>query len=95
MLCLLLALNNRVKKSTRRDWEPSLCSLFCTFFLKMLATLRVTAQLTFAVLSLVLFGVSCGALVSDDLQGNSAIAVLAFVSGLSTLMVPGMYVFSL
>jgi len=61
--------------------------------LKMLATLRVTAQLTFAVLSLVLFGVSCGALVSDDLQGNSAIAVLAFVSGLSTLMVPGMYVY--
>ncbi|GAA5831304.1 hypothetical protein JCM3766R1_003005 [Sporobolomyces carnicolor] len=55
----------------------------------MLSTLRVSAQLTLAALSLVLFGVSCGALVTDDLQGNPAVAVLAFVSGLSTLMVPG------
>jgi len=56
----------------------------------ILATLRVSAQLTFTCLCLVLFGVSCGALVSDDLQGNPSIAVLAFVSGLSTLLVPGM-----
>jgi hypothetical protein len=56
----------------------------------MLASLRITAQLTLAALSLVLFGVSCAALVVDDLQGNGAVAVLAFVSGLTTLMVPGM-----
>ncbi|GAA6007061.1 hypothetical protein JCM11491_001492 [Sporobolomyces phaffii] len=55
----------------------------------MLASLRTTAQLTLTALSLVLFGVSCAALVVDDLQGNGAIAVLAFVSGLSTLLVPG------
>lgn len=56
----------------------------------MLSALRVSTQLTLSTLSLVLFGVSCGALVTDDLQGNPALAVLAFVSGLSTLIVPGM-----
>ncbi|GAA5942326.1 uncharacterized protein JCM15063_002971 [Sporobolomyces koalae] len=55
----------------------------------LLSTLRVAAQLTLTCLSLVLFGVTCGALVSDDFQGNPAIAVLAFISGLSTLMIPG------
>ncbi|GAA5872547.1 hypothetical protein JCM16303_004559 [Sporobolomyces ruberrimus] len=55
----------------------------------MLASLRIASQLAFATLSLVLFGVSCAALVTDDLQGNPAVAVLAFVAGLSTLMIPG------
>ncbi|GAA6059110.1 hypothetical protein JCM10212_002081 [Sporobolomyces blumeae] len=55
----------------------------------ILASLRSTSQLTLTCLSLVLFGVACGALVSDDLQGNPAVAILAFVSGLTTLALPG------
>ncbi|GAA5895945.1 hypothetical protein JCM5296_003152 [Sporobolomyces johnsonii] len=59
-----------------------------------LATFRPALQLLLAFLSLVLYGVSCAALATDKLKGDSATAVVAFVAGITVILVPGTMVFA-
>ncbi|GAA5959059.1 hypothetical protein JCM21900_000008 [Sporobolomyces salmonicolor] len=54
-----------------------------------LATFRPALQLLLALLSLVLYGVSCAALATEKLKGDSATAVVAFVAGVIVILVPG------
>ncbi|GAA5932907.1 hypothetical protein JCM1841_005191 [Sporobolomyces salmonicolor] len=54
-----------------------------------LATFRPALQLLLALLSLVLYGVSCAGLATEKLKGDSATALVAFVAGVTVILVPG------